>query len=235
MQTDGSVSKWANEIEAILFDLDGTLIDTDDQVAKLLARFISPLACFLPVVPDTMARRLLMRAETPGNRLMALLDGLGWDDNVFAIGDTLRRWRGLHPRPNLPLIDGASDILNTLSAHYRLGIVTTRGRRDAEAFLIQHSLTALFDVVVTRECTSRLKPHPAPVQMAAKTLGVPPHSCLMVGDTVPDVLSARAAGTWIVAALSGFGEQRELEWAGAHAVIQSVAHLGEILPLDNLP
>jgi phosphoglycolate phosphatase-like HAD superfamily hydrolase len=235
MQTNLSVPIWAKEIDVVLFDLDGTLIDTDDQAVMWLARFMLPLARFLPVVPDSMARRLLMRAETPGNRLIALFDRLDLDDNVFAIGDTLRRWRGLHPRPNLPLMDSASHILNTLSARYRLGIVTTRGRRDAEAFLIQHSLAPLFDVVVTRESTRRLKPHPAPVRMAAETLGVPPDRCLMVGDTIPDVLSARAAGTWMVATLSGFGERHELERAGAHAIIQSVAHLGEILPLDNLP
>jgi phosphoglycolate phosphatase-like HAD superfamily hydrolase len=235
MQTDEPLPVWAKGIEAILFDLDGTLIDTDDQAIRLLARFIAPLARFLPVVPDAMARRLLMRAETPGNQLVALFDRVGLDDNVFAIGDTLRRWRGLHPRPDLPLIDGAGHILNVLSAHYRLGIVTTRGRRDADAFLIQHSLAPLFDVVITRESTPRLKPHPAPVQMAARTLGVSPNHCLMVGDTLPDVLSARAAGTWMVATLSGFGERDELERAGAHAIIQSVAHLGEILLLDNLP
>lgn len=235
MQTNEPVPAWAKEIEAILFDLDGTLIDTDDQAIRFLARFIVPLARFLPLTPDAMARRLLMLAETPGNRLVALFDRVGLDDNVFAIGDTLRSWRGLHPRPNLPLVDGARPILTALSAHYRLGIVTTRGRRDADAFLVQHSLAPLFDVVVTRESTPRLKPHPAPVQMAARTLGMPPDRCLMVGDTIPDVLSARAAGTWVVAALSGFGERDELERAGAHAVIQSVAHLGQILSLDNLP
>jgi phosphoglycolate phosphatase-like HAD superfamily hydrolase len=235
MQTDEQRPVWAKEIEAILFDLDGTLIDTDDQAVRLLARLMMPLARFLPVVPDAMARRLLMRAETPGNRLVALFDRVGLDDNVFAIGDTLRSWRGLHPRPNLPLIDGAGHILNALSAHYRLGIVTTRGRRDADAFLMQHNLATLFDVVVTRESTPRLKPHPAPVQMAARTLGVPLDRCLMVGDTIPDVLSARAAGTWVVATLSGFGERDELERAGAHAIIQSVAHLAQILRLDNLP
>jgi phosphoglycolate phosphatase-like HAD superfamily hydrolase len=235
MQTDEPRQVWAKEIDAILFDLDGTLIDTDDQAIRFLTRLMMPLARFLPVVPDVVARRLLMRAETPGNRLVALFDRVGLDDNVFAIGDTLRSWRGLHPRPNLPLIDGAGHILNALSAHYRLGIVTTRGRRDADAFLIQHNLAALFDVVVTRESTPRLKPHPAPVQMAARTLGVSLDRCLMVGDTIPDVLSARAAGTWMVATLSGFGEQDELERAGAHAIIQSVAHLGQILRLDNLP
>lgn len=218
-------------VEAILFDLDGTLIDTDDQVVESLARFLAPLARLFPIEPASLARRLTMWAETPGNALMTLFDMAGLDDNLFAIGDTLRRWRGLHPRPSLLLIPGADTILHQLSQRYQLAIVTTRGLRDAESFLAQHILTHLFDVVVTRESTRRLKPHPAPIRLAARVLGVPPHCCLMVGDTTPDVLSARAAGVWMVAVLSGFGERDELERAGAHAVLESVAQLGEILTL----
>jgi phosphoglycolate phosphatase len=125
--------------------------------------------------------------------------------------------------------------LHTLARNYRLAIVTTRGRRDAEAFLAQHNLADVFKVVVTRESTRRLKPHPAPILFAAEKLDMPPHRCVMVGDTTLDVRSALAAGAWAVAILSGFGEQKELERVGAHVVLASVAQLEEILPLDNLP
>jgi phosphoglycolate phosphatase len=225
-------------IQAIFFDLDGTLIDTDDQVVASLARYLAPLTRFLPIAPSTLARRLAMWAETPGNTVMTLFDAVGLDDNVFAIGDTLRQWRGLSRRQDLPLIPGADMILHTLSPRYQLAIVTTRGRRDTEAFLTQHKLAPLFDLVVTRESTRRLKPHPEPIRFAAKNLGIPPHRCVMVGDTTVDVRSARSAGAWAAATLSGFGTREELERAGAHIVLESVAQLeetGRILPLDNLP
>jgi HAD superfamily hydrolase (TIGR01509 family) len=223
------------KIEAVLFDLDGTLIDTDGQVVAALARYLTPLTYLFPFNPTSLARRLVMRAETPGNALMTLFDVVGLDDNVFAIGDTLRRWRGLHPRRNLPLIAGVDATLRTLAHRYRLAIVTTRGRRDAESFLTQHGLTHVFKLVITRESTRRLKPHPAPILLAAEKLGLPLDRCLMVGDTTPDIRSARAAGAWAVATLSGFGEQNELMRVGAHAILNSVADLGGILPLDNLP
>lgn len=222
-------------VEAILFDLDGTLMDTDDQAVASLARYLAPLAHFFPFAPTSLARRLVMWAETPGNTLMTFFDAVGLDDNIFAIGDTLRRWRGLHPRRDLPLIPGADAILHALSRRYRLAIVTTRGRLDAEAFLIQHTLVHLFDLIITRESTHRLKPHPAPIHFAAQKLGLPPHRCAMVGDTTADIRSAQAAGAWAVAVLSGFGERDELEQAGAHAVLESVAQMKEILPLDNFP
>jgi HAD superfamily hydrolase (TIGR01509 family) len=226
---------WAGQIRAILFDLDGTLIDTDDQAVALMARFFNPLGRFSPLVSNAWARRAVMWAETPGNLLMTLFDAVGLDDNLFAVGDTLRRWRGLRPRLNLPLIPGADPVLHALSGRYRLGIVTTRGRRDAMAFLVQHNLGHLFEVIITRESTLRLKPHPAPVRLAAAKLGLSPQECLMVGDTTPDMRSARAAGAWAVGTLSGFGGQAELLRAGAHAVVPSVAELGQLLPLDKLP
>ncbi len=222
-------------VEAILFDLDGTLIDTDDQAVASVSRLLAPLAYFLPLDPLAVARRLVMWAETPGNALMTLFDMVGLDDNIFALGDTLRSWRGLYPRPNLPLIPGADAMLHTLSRRYQLGIVTTRGRRDAEAYLAQHNLTHLFNLVVTRESTRRLKPHPAPIRFASQELRLPPHCCVMVGDTTADIRSARAAGAWAVGVLSGFGEQDELKKSGAHVILESVAQIGEILPLDNLP
>jgi phosphoglycolate phosphatase len=212
-------------IEAVFFDLDGTLIDTDDQAVESLARCLAPLAYLFPFEPGSLARRLVMWAETPGNFLMTLLDAVGLDDSVFAIGDAMRRRRGLHPRPNLPLMPGAGSALHTLSGRYRLAIVTTRGRRDAEAFLAQHNLAHMFDLVVTRESTRRLKPHPLPIRYATQMLGLLPHRCVMVGDTTTDVRSARAAGAWAVAVLSGFGERDELKRAGAHLVLESVAQM----------
>jgi N-acetyl-D-muramate 6-phosphate phosphatase len=220
-------------VEAILFDLDGTLIDTDDEAVAALARRLAPLARLVPFAPDVLARRLVMWAETPGNALVTLFDMAGVDDNIFAIGDTLRGWRGLRPRANLPLVPGVEPAVQALARRYRLAIVTTRGRRDVEAFLAGHALAPLFGAVVTRESTRRVKPHPAPIHFVAERLGLPPQRCVMVGDTTVDVRSARAAGAWAAAVLSGFGTRAELERAGAHLVLDSAAQLAEVLGADK--
>ncbi len=221
-------------VEAILFDLDGTLIDTDDQAVAALARRLALLARLVRFAPDILARRLVMWAETPGNALVTLFDVAGVDDNIFAIGDTLRGWRGLRPRHDLPLVPGVEPAMQALAQRYRLAIVTTRGRRDAEAFLTRHNLAHLFSTVATRESTRRVKPHPAPIHFVAEQLGLPPQRCVMVGDTTVDVRSARAAGAWVAAVLSGFGTRDELERAGAHLVLDSVAQLVEVLTTINL-
>lgn len=214
------------EIKAALFDLDGTLMDTDDQAVEKLAHQLERLRW-----PNShqAARRFVMAAETPGNALMTLLDVLGLDSPLAAFTGRLHRWRGLRTQADFRIVADVEEMLDALKGRYRLAVVTTRGRRDTEAFLDQHNLRGYFDALVTRESTWRLKPHPAPVRRAAQLLGVPIEQCVMVGDTPMDVKSARRAGAWAVAVLCGFGERGELERAGAHVVLEHTSHCSSLL------
>ncbi len=215
-----------NQIQAILFDLDGTLMDTDDQTVEKLARRLRQLGW---PRPDRTARRLVMTAETPGNLALSLLDVVGLDEPVMSLTRPIRR----RSHANFRIIAGVTEMLNRLNGDYRLAIVTTRGREDAHTFLEQHRLGERFEAVVTRESTRRLKPHPAPVLHAARLLAVPVERCVMVGDTVVDVQSARRAGAGAVAVLCGFGERGELERAGAHLVLEHTTQLTSHLHPDQ--
>lgn len=216
------------EVGAILFDLDGTLIDTDDVMIERAAGWLKPLArLFRQGDPKRVLRRAIMASEGPTNTLLTILDVLGLDDELFALGDRLRRLRGLRTPANFQPVDGVVEAVRELSGRYPLGVVTTRSRRDAQAFLEQHALADCFSVVVTHEDTWRLKPHPEPICYAAEQLGVAVGRCLMVGDTGVDVESAKAAGACAVGVLCGFGERRDL--AGADLILENTAELGEWL------
>lgn len=223
--------EWIQHVEAILFDMDGTLIDTDDQAVARLARRLRPL---LGARAPRMARWLLMRAEAPGNALMTLLDALGLDEPLMDFTDRLRRRRGLAPAHEFHLVPGVAEMLAQVNGRYRLAIVTTRSRYHIDRFLEQFPAVApFFEVTCGLQDTYRLKPHPAPVRKAAQRLGLPPSKCVMVGDTRVDILSARRAGAYGVGVLCGFGEQWELERAGAQAVLHSTAELGRLLGIDD--
>lgn len=84
-------------------------------------------------------------------------------------------------------------------------------------------------MVVSALSAERIKPHPAPVLYAAEALGLPVENCVMVGDTTVDIRAGRHARAQTVGVLCGFGERDELERAGADAVIDSTAQLGELL------
>jgi beta-phosphoglucomutase-like phosphatase (HAD superfamily) len=77
-------------VQAILFDLDGTLVDTDDHSVARMAQRLRPL---LRGRSDRFARRLVMAIETPGNSAITALDIVGLDAPMFRLGDRVRRWR----------------------------------------------------------------------------------------------------------------------------------------------
>lgn len=217
---------YPGEIDAVLFDLDGTLVETDDEAVETMARRLTPVKWLLPGRDsERAARRLVMALEGPANSLVTLLDRIGLDDDVLDLGDRLGRMRGLYTPINFRPIRGVGEMLHDLSRRYHLGIVTTRSRHHAEAFLSQQGLINLVEVITGREDTLRVKPHPSPVRHTAEQLNVPVERCLMVGDTKADIWAARAAGALSVGVLCGFGEESELERAGADIILKTTSDL----------
>lgn len=208
-------------VEGWFFDLDGTLMDTDDQAVEALAKRLTFVGARRA---KRLARRLVMLSETPMNHMMTVLDLFGLDPWVFA----LRRWLNGKAKPTFRPIAGIRPVIARLSEQAELAVVSTRARADAIAFLRQHDLDRHFELIVTQETTKRLKPHPEPILYAAQQLSLSPRECVMVGDTVVDILAARRAGAWAIGVLCGFGEERELRRAGAHLVLASTA---DLLPL----
>ncbi|NPA90115.1 MAG: AI-2E family transporter [Chloroflexi bacterium] len=214
----------ARDIRVVLFDLDGTLFETDDAVVERLARFLSPLARLLDVDARRLARRLVMSLEDTVNTLITLLDVLHLDRAAFWLAE--RADRLLHPRPrerSYTLTDHSRTFLEDLRGRYVLGVVTTRSREEAEAMLRSTGIRDYFDIVITRDDVRRLKPHPAPIRLAAEKLGVEPHQILLVGDTPVDVRAAKAAGALAAAVLCGFGELEELQ--DADIIVEKPADL----------
>lgn len=208
-------------IKGWLFDLDGTLMDTDDQTVEVLAQRLRFLG---QARAHRTARRLVMVSESPLNTALTLTDIVGLDTLVFS----LRRRLSRGVEPTFSLINGVKPLLAHLSGRGRLAVVSTRPALDATRFLEQHNLEDLFDLCVTQETTRRLKPHPQPVAYAAQALGISPSECVMIGDTPADMRSGRRAGAWTIGVLCGFGEQKELWATGADQVVSSTA---DILPL----
>ena len=202
-------------VRGVLFDLDGTLIETDDQLVQKMAARLRPLRRALSEPERVrLARRWLMRSEAAVNRGITLLDRLHLDNLLFRMDDRFRRWRGIAKPEQFAAVPGSIESLRLLAQKgLSLGIVTSRARHDVEIYLAQYDLDGLFATVVTRDDVKRLKPHPMPVRRAAQELGFPPSQCVMVGDTGVDVRSAKAAGALAVGVLCGFGERNDFEEA----------------------
>jgi phosphoglycolate phosphatase-like HAD superfamily hydrolase len=216
----------SSRVRAILFDIDGTLSDTDDQFVLRVSRWLQPIRFLLPK-GDTLplARKLVMKTETPGTMLMGIPDRLGLDGAVIALGDWLyQAGLGRSPRP-FQLIPGVDHLLSRLVGRYALAIVSARRERIAARFLDQFHLSSLFQVVVSATSAAHTKPYPDPVLWAARQMQLPPHACLMVGDTTVDIQAGKAAGAQTVGVLCGFGEEQELRQAGADLILPTTTDL----------
>jgi phosphoglycolate phosphatase-like HAD superfamily hydrolase len=217
-------------VKAILFDLDGTLADTDDLLVDRLTLRLSRWAFLLPGKnPSAAARRLMMNAENPFNSLYAWADRLYLDEAWAFASRLLPGRRGPRPPVMAAPVPGVVRAVRKLALHYGVGVVTTRSSRAADDILRAIGLADAFGVVANARSTLRIKPHPAPVLWAARQFELPPAACVMVGDTTVDIRAGLAAGTQVVGVLCGFGDRHELARAGAQAIIDSPADLPDLL------
>jgi len=217
-------------IQAICFDVDGTLSDTDDQWVAAFEQRLGGLRRFFPrgeVRP--FARWAIMCAETPGNLFYHWLDRVNLDAQAGrAYSYFCQRSIGRRPR-SFWLVPGVGPALARLNERYPLAVVSARDRESTCAFLEQHALAGLFRAVATALTCRHTKPFPDPVLWAAEQMCVPPQNCLMVGDTTVDIRAGKAAGAQTAGVLCGFGQEAELRRAGADIVLASTADLVDIL------
>ena len=179
----------------VLFDLDGTLIDSG---AIILASF-------------RHATRTVLAREIPDAELAALVGGSNIYDQMRAIDagqvDELVRVYREHNEPlhdELEAFEGIEMVLAELRRQdCRLGIVTAKRRKTVDLAFAVLPLEQYFDVVVTSDMTERHKPDPEPVLTAIEQLGATPATTAFVGDSPFDVGAGKAAGVFTVAVAWG--------------------------------
>jgi HAD superfamily hydrolase (TIGR01509 family) len=214
---------------ALIFDLDGTLVDT--VYAHVFAWQRALAQCGLSIDGWRIHRRIGMSG---GLFTRAVARELGRELTDAEAEDVQRRhgelFRELLPeRRPLP---GARDLLADLRARGVTHGIGTSGRRPE----INASLEALGvppeTVVVERGDVARAKPEPDLFEECARRLGADPGDCYVVGDAVWDLLAARRAGMLSVGLLTGGYGSDELERAGAYRVYRDAAELH--VSLDEL-
>jgi phosphoglycolate phosphatase len=219
-----------SRVRAIIFDVDGTLRDTDDQLVRRLASLLYPIRfVFQNKDPGPFARRTVMALEDPGTFIYSLPDRLNIDHYLARVGDTLYRLGIGRDSGHYLLVEGVKPLIVELKKQYPLAIVSARGRRSTMAFLNHFELTPFFDCIATSQTCRYTKPYPDPILWVADRLKLPPASCLMVGDTTVDILAGKTAGAQTVGVLCGFGEEDELRRAGADLILPNTHELSGFL------
>jgi N-acetyl-D-muramate 6-phosphate phosphatase len=218
-----------SHIQAICFDVDGTLSDTDDVMVAQLAELLYPFNFLFPGKDlIKVARGIVMEAEAPANFLMGLPDLVGLDDEIFALKDWIVSQSKRKTKP-FQLVHGVKEMLAGLSPRYPLAVVSARDTRSTMEFLEQFSLVSYFKCIATDQTCEHTKPFPDPILWAAKQMGVQAEACLMVGDTSVDIRAGKAAGAQTVGVLCGFGEENELRHLEADMILATTPELLQVL------
>ena len=202
--------------KGILFDLDGTLMETGDGI---IAAFNAALGKngFARRPPDDI-RALI------GMPLEEMFTKLAGDGNVEKMCDD---YRSRYAQLSVKMSHSYPHTLETLERldRYRLAIATTKTRFLAGQLCDVCGLTEFFDVIVGGDMVANTKPAPDMALLAAKLIGVDPKNCLMVGDTRFDIVMGKAAGMKTCGVTYGFGSKRELEDVRADYLIDDISRL----------
>jgi HAD superfamily hydrolase (TIGR01549 family) len=214
-------------VRVVLFDIDGTLRDTDDEVVDRLTRRATRLLGADRA--SRWVRSAVMRAESPVQHVLARLDALSLDGPVHRLIERLE-----HTDGPTRLTPGAQEIVADWSTRFRLGVVSAGPESAVTRFLTEHGLDRHMEVVVCGLTCTRTKPHPMPIAHAARMLAHNSTDVLMVGDTTVDIIAGRKAGAQTVGVLTGFGDRLELERAGATVIVDDLHRLRALVG-DDVP
>jgi len=214
------------QVQAVLFDLDGTLIDSAPDLAA--AADAMRIARGLPSLPLAQYRPM---AGAGARGLLGVAFGLTPEHADY---ETLREEffcnyeRSLTQRTQI--FDGVPELLEILATQgVKWGVVTNKSERFTLPLTASMALFATAGAIVSGDTTPYAKPHPAPLLEAARRIGVEASRCVYVGDDERDVLAGLAAGMATVAVTYGYlGQQADTSQWGANATIHCV---NELLPL----
>lgn len=210
----------------ILFDVDGTLVDSQDAiVAAQTAAFAAHQ------MPPPIRQKAL---SVVGLSLIeAFCELAGPDAPLDSLAAAYKSaWFDLRAGPGFTdkLFPGAAESIAALSRmpDTRLGIVTGKSRAGVDRILAAQGWTGIFATIQTAD-THPSKPHPSMVLMAMAETGADTHATFVIGDTTYDMAMARAAGIRAIGVAWGYHPTTALLTSGATAIAESFADLPAIL------
>ncbi|MEJ2221471.1 MAG: HAD family hydrolase [Desulfobacterales bacterium] len=218
-------------VAAVIFDLDGTLIDSIDIYFSIVEKALERLN-----LPEVSRSRILAAAESEDFKWELVLpqDVLNRKEEI--IDEAWAVINEIAPQmfaDNLDLIQGAGGIVEKLSSDgLKIGLVTSTQRRYLETKmqpLKNVGVDTLFEVIITSDDVENRKPAPDPLIACARRLDLKPGNCVYVGDTATDIKAGKAAGMRTVGVLTGFDDYEALETENPDAIVNDIQNLLEVI------
>lgn len=218
------------DVQAVLFDLDGTLIDSAPDLAA--AADVMRTARGLPSLPFSVYRPM---AGAGARGMLGVAFGTSPEHPDFlALREEFFCNYERCMTQRTTIFDGVPGVLIKLVQQgLKWGVVTNKSERFTLPLTRSMQLFDSANVIVSGDTTPFSKPHPAPLLEAAKRLAVQPDRCVYVGDDERDIVAGLAAGMATVAVTYGYlGQQTDTSKWGAHA---SIICVNDLLGLLKIP
>jgi HAD superfamily hydrolase (TIGR01549 family) len=212
----------SNEIRAVIFDIDGTLVDSVDLHARSWKEIF---AAYGKQIPFEEVRHQIGKGS---DQLMPVFFS---SEEIRRFGKEMEEARGrLFRSRYLPLVrpfPKTRELFERLKNDgVRIALASSASREDLDEYMRLARIQDLVDEQITADDVSKSKPHPDVFKMALEALGRPdPANVTVVGDTPYDVQAARKAGLDTVGVLCGGFSEDELQGAGAVAIYRDVEDL----------
>ena len=219
------------KVDAVIFDLDGTLIDSIDIYFRIVENALEQLN-----LPPVSRRKILAAAESEDFKWELVLpeEVMRTEENMID-----KAWSVINEiapqmfADRLDIFQGADGILKMISAGgLKMGLVTSTQKRYLETKmqpLKNAGVDNLIEVIVTSDDVDKRKPAPDPLVMCAQKLEIKPGSCVYVGDTTTDLQAGKAAGMLTIGVLTGFDDYDSLNKEHPDAIIDSICNLNQVL------
>jgi pyrophosphatase PpaX len=214
-------------ITTVLFDLDGTIIDTNELIIESFFHALRGVA------PEGFAREHII--PYMGQTLKSQLQFFSGQEDVEVLTQAYREYNHLRHDEMVSLFPGVADVVPQLrNAGIRLGIVTTKMRPTTIHALELLGLFESMEIIVSLDDVEHAKPHPEPVAKAIQALGANPAETLMVGDSSVDMESAIAAGAVPVGVAWSLKGEEYLLRSGAEYVLREMNELITLCGIEGV-
>ncbi|HUO43969.1 MAG TPA: phosphoglycolate phosphatase [Burkholderiales bacterium] len=221
-------------VKAVMIDLDGTLLDTAQDLA--LAVNLTLIELGRPTLHEKRIANFIGKGVYHLMRCaLTEVDGGQPDEALFERSmamfmDCYDRTNGEHTAPYPGVVEGL-DALR--AAGFPLACVTNKIGRFTFSLLERQRLTRYFDIVLAGDTLPKKKPDPLPLTHTAEKFGVTPCDLLLIGDSLNDVEAARAAGCPVFCVDYGYNEGNDVRAFDVDAIVSSLFEASKLITRSN--
>jgi phosphoglycolate phosphatase len=206
-------------IKVVMFDLDGTLVDSSVDITNAINYAIGPYGIRKMIVDETIGM--------VGEGLTRLIEKIVGNERAAIVPEVLDRFVGYYSEHLVEFTVPYRGVRETLErlGNYRKAVISNKRESLSKKLLEELGLAKYFDLILGSDSVEEKKPSPKPIIQVLESFSLQPEEAVIVGDSNYDIDAGKAAGIRTIAVSYGFRDVRSLK--GADFIISDI---GELLP-----